>query len=81
MATKNAIESARKYLGYTQADFAEFAGEHTVTYSRHEFAPDDFRLGELSRIAGRLTSEQQKHFASAVVEMIFGEQLEKYVRQ
>ena len=76
MANKNAIEAARKFSGFTQAEFAKFAGERTDTYRAHERDIDLLRVGELKRIAGRLSREHQRMLANAIVETIFDSGME-----
>lgn len=76
MANKNAIEAARKFSGFTQAEFAKFAGERTDTYRTHERELDLLRIGELQRIACRLSREHCLVLANAIVETIFGKGME-----
>lgn len=66
------IASTRRYFGFTQDEFAEFAGEHKETYSLHERKPDLFRVRELQLIADKLPGDQRVKFVDAVLETIFG---------
>ena len=76
MANNNAIASVRRYMGITQGAFAAWAGNDPKTYGLHERMPDQFRVRELQGIADRLNREQRLLFASAVLQTIFGTDME-----
>ena len=72
IGNKSPIASTRRYFGFTQDDFAEFAEVYKTTYALHELNAEQFRVREFQLIAGRLEPEQRLRFAGAVVETIFG---------
>lgn len=73
---KNAIASTRRYIGYSQPQFAEFAKINPSTYGLHELSPDTFRVREFRNIASMLSRRNQLLLANAIVETIFGDGME-----
>ena len=73
---QSAIASTRRYIGYSQPQFAEFANINQSTYGLHELDPGTFRVREFRSIASRLSRKHQLLLANAIVETIFGEGME-----